>query len=270
MVDVQTPKAEEKAEATADVEAAEASENPEGTLAEDEELYGEDEEYGDDEYFKELTEEVIEQLSKERKEEMTKFDNELKVGKAKVKFGDFNEVEVMVVTLPLFFEAQPDGRPKGNQSDSGNPKGRGSSASNHGAKFREEMPEKVCYEMPTKKMASHLKPLYVSAHFDGIPVCKVLVDTGATVNILPALVMKKLKKSLDELIPIETTVSGFVGDTTRSKGIIPLQIRVGGKVRVTAFFVVEATTHFSALLGRDWIHGSMCPFLDPSNSTILA
>ncbi|CAL2229158.1 unnamed protein product [Prunus armeniaca] len=124
--------------------------------------------------------------------------------------------------------------------------------------LEKKMPEKVCYEMPTKKMASHLKPLYVSAHFDGIPVSKVLVDIGATVNILPASVMKKLKKSSDDLILTETTVSGFVGDTTRSKGIIPLQVRVGGKVRVTTFFVVETTARFSALLGRDWIHESMC------------
>ncbi|KAI5312889.1 hypothetical protein L3X38_042063 [Prunus dulcis] len=119
------------------------------------------------------------------------------------------------------------------------------------------MPEKVCYKMPTKKMASHLKPLYVSAHFDGIPVSKVLVDTRAIVNILLASVIKKLKKSSDALILTETTVSGFVGDTTRSKGIIPLQVRVGGKVRVTTFFMVETTANFSVLLGRDWIHRSM-------------
>ncbi|CAL9000921.1 unnamed protein product, partial [Prunus brigantina] len=27
---------------------------------------------------------------------------------------------------------------------------------------------------------------------------------------------------------------------------------------MTVFFVVETTTLFNALLGRDWIHGSMC------------
>ncbi|CAB4263243.1 unnamed protein product [Prunus armeniaca] len=106
MVDVQTPETEEKAKAMADIKATEASENPKGTLADDEELYGEDEEYSDDEYFEELTEEVMEQLAKEHTEEMAKFENELKVGKAKVKFGDFDEVEAMVITLPLFFEAQ--------------------------------------------------------------------------------------------------------------------------------------------------------------------
>ncbi|CAB4320257.1 unnamed protein product [Prunus armeniaca] len=39
---------------------------------------------------------------------MAKFENELKVGKVKVKFGDFDEVNAMVVTLPLFFEARLD------------------------------------------------------------------------------------------------------------------------------------------------------------------
>ncbi|KAI5316404.1 hypothetical protein L3X38_036111 [Prunus dulcis] len=125
-------------------------------------------------------------------------------------------------------------------------------------RLEKQMSEKVCYEMPTKKMASHLKPLHVSAHFDRIPVSRVLVNTGATVNILPASVMKKLKKSSDEQIPTETTVNGFVGYTTRLKGIIPLQVQVGGKVRMTAFFMVETTAHFSALLGRYWIHESMC------------
>ncbi|CAL9005195.1 unnamed protein product, partial [Prunus brigantina] len=91
-----------------------------------------------------------------------------------------------------------------------------------------------------------------------VPVNKVFVDIGATVHILLTSIMRKLKKDSNELIPIEITVSGFVGDTTTSKGIIPLQVRVGQKVRMTTFFVVETTAHFNALLGRDWIHGSMC------------
>ncbi|CAL2265471.1 unnamed protein product [Prunus armeniaca] len=70
--------------------------------------------------------------------------------------------------------------------------------------------------------------------------------------------MRKLKNGSDELIMTETTVSGFVGDTTTSKGMIPLQVRVGQKVMITVFFVVETPAHLNALLGRDWIHGSMC------------
>ncbi|CAL9020092.1 unnamed protein product, partial [Prunus brigantina] len=245
MVDVKTPEAEEKA----DVEAIEASENSEGILADDEELYGEDEEYGEDEYFEELTEEAMEQLAKERTEEMAKFENELKVGKAKVKFGDFDEVEAMVVTLPLFFEAQP-GQPNSMDGDVFD-------EIESMVQMGEPKEIEVIREIPRAEVA---QPQIVMPSLEKrMPEkVKVLVDTGATVNILPASVMKKLKKSSDELIPTETTVSGFVGDTTRSKGIIPLQVRVGGKIRMTAFFVVETTAPFSALLGRDWIHGSMC------------
>lgn len=39
---------------------------------------------------------------------MTKFENELKTGETKVKFRDFDEVNVIVITLPLFFNARLD------------------------------------------------------------------------------------------------------------------------------------------------------------------
>ncbi|BFG30748.1 hypothetical protein CerSpe_170220 [Prunus speciosa] len=218
----------------------------------------------------------MEQLANECREEITKLESELKTSKTRVKFGDFDEVDAMVVTLPLFFEAQP-GQPNSMKGDvfdevesmvqMGEPKEIEAIREIPKAEVdrpqmvmpgeEKKMPEKVCFEMPTKKMSSHLKPLYVNAHFDGVLVSKVLVDTGTTVNILLASVMRKLKKSSEELIPIETTVSGFVGDTTISKGIIPLQVRVREKVRVIAFFVVETTAHFTALLGKDWIHRNM-------------
>ncbi|KAI5335380.1 hypothetical protein L3X38_025513 [Prunus dulcis] len=267
----------EEAEHTVEEEAKEPLENLKGSAAKDEELYGEDEEYADDEYVEDLSEEAMEHLEKEHNEEMPKFENELKVGKVKVNFGDFDEVNAMVVTLPLFFEARPD-QPNFMDGDVFDevesmvqmegakeievgqeiPKEGNAQPCIMVPKKEEKLPEKVCYEMPTKKICSHLKPLYVGAHFDGVPVRKVLVDTGAMVNILPAAIMMKLKKGSNELISTETTVSAFVGDTTTSKGIIPLHVRVGQKVRMTTFFVVETTAHFNALLGRDWIHGSMC------------
>ncbi|CAB4268257.1 unnamed protein product [Prunus armeniaca] len=99
---------EDQVEHTAQEEAKEPLENLKGSAAEDEELYKDDEEYVDDEYLEDLSEEALEHLEKERNEEMAKFENELKVGKIKVKFGDFDEVNAMVVTLPLFFEARQD------------------------------------------------------------------------------------------------------------------------------------------------------------------
>ncbi|KAM1304566.1 hypothetical protein ACFX2F_022213 [Malus domestica] len=58
----------------------------------------------------------------------------------------------------------------------------------------------------------HLKPLYVTAHIEGYPISKIFVDCGATVNIMPISVMKALRRSNEELIPLGITMSSFVGD----------------------------------------------------------
>ncbi|CAB4279718.1 unnamed protein product [Prunus armeniaca] len=87
MVDAEANMVEKEAEHTVKEEAKEPLENLEGSMAEDEELYGDDEEYADDEYLEDLSEEAMEHLAKERNEEMARFENELKVGKVKVKFG---------------------------------------------------------------------------------------------------------------------------------------------------------------------------------------
>ncbi|KAM1035862.1 hypothetical protein ACFX2J_038872 [Malus domestica] len=104
----------------------------------------------------------------------------------------------------------------------------------------------------------HLKPLYVTAHIEGYPVSKVFVDCGATVNIMPLNIMKALRRSNDELIPLGITMSSFVGDKSQTKGVLPLTVNIAGRTHMTAFFVVDSKTEYNALLGRDWIHQTSC------------
>uniref|UniRef100_A0A2N9IAB2 Reverse transcriptase domain-containing protein n=1 Tax=Fagus sylvatica TaxID=28930 RepID=A0A2N9IAB2_FAGSY len=85
---------------------------------------------------------------------------------------------------------------------------------------------KMVFEKPSKQMTQHLKPLYIKAHMNGRPVNKVLVDNGA------------------------------IREPTLTKGIIPIQIKVGSKVNTAAFFVVNTKSAYNALLGRDWIHSN--------------
>ncbi|CAL2240286.1 unnamed protein product [Prunus armeniaca] len=71
--------------------------------------------------------------------------------------------------------------------------------------------KQLCFSKPTKEMANHLRPLFITANFGGIPIPKVMVDGVGT---------KELK---------------------------------------IAYFVVDTTsTTYNALLGRDWIHQSLC------------
>ena len=104
----------------------------------------------------------------------------------------------------------------------------------------------------------HLKPLYVTAHIEGYPVSKIFVDCGATVNIMPVSVMQALHRSHDELIPSGITMSSFVGDKSRTKGVLPLEVSIAGRNHMTAFFIVDSKTEYNALLGRDWIHQTSC------------
>jgi hypothetical protein len=115
---------------------------------------------------------------------------------------------------------------------------------------------KMVFEKPSKQMTQHLKPLYIKAHMNGRPVNKVLVDNGATVNILPYKMLSKLAKTEEDLTSLDMAVNGFIGEPTLTKGIIPIQIKVGSKVNTTAFFVVNTKSAYNALLGRDWIHSN--------------
>ncbi|CAL8992869.1 unnamed protein product [Prunus brigantina] len=104
----------------------------------------------------------------------------------------------------------------------------------------------------------HLKPLYISAHVEGVPISKVFVDCGATVNVLPCSLMKKLAKTREDLIPSDVVMSSFVGDKSKTVGVLPLEITVADQTRIAAFYVVESSMDYNILLGRDWIHQAGC------------
>ena len=115
------------------------------------------------------------------------------------------------------------------------------------------------FKLPTGDMRHHLKPLYITATFNGIPLSRVLVDNGAAVNIMPFRTLKKLGKERARLIPTSTTIAGFAGESKNAKGIISIRLVIGSVMSDTAFFVIDnLTCKYNALLGRDWIHANGC------------
>ncbi|CAL2254922.1 unnamed protein product [Prunus armeniaca] len=84
-------------------------------------------------------------------------------------------------------------------------------------------------------MANHLRPLFITANFGGIPIPK------------------------KDLIPTRLTVTNFAGGITKTHGILDADVIVGTKKLKIAFFVVDTmSTTYNALLGRDWIHQTLC------------
>ena len=114
----------------------------------------------------------------------------------------------------------------------------------------------MVFSRPSLTIANHLKPIYVTVHLEGVPFKRVLIDGGVAVNVLPYKQMKKMCRSEEDLIPTDLTVSSFSGAITRTHRILPLEVNLGSKQIMLAFFVVDSTSTYGALLGQNWIHQS--------------
>jgi hypothetical protein len=99
----------------------------------------------------------------------------------------------------------------------------------------------------------------VRGHIDGIPITKMLVDGVADVNLIPYSLYKKLGKQDDELVKTNMTLSGVGTDSLiKAKGVTPVELTIGTKTLVDAFFVADVEGNYSLILDRDWIHGNQC------------
>jgi hypothetical protein len=116
---------------------------------------------------------------------------------------------------------------------------------------------RAVFEKP-ENLGAHMKPLFIQGHLDGTPIGHMLVDGGASVNILPLSLFKKLGHVEGDLKRTNLSLSDFAGDPTEAKGIICKEITVGSKTVPTAFFMVDVMGHYIVLLGRDWIHANEC------------
>jgi hypothetical protein len=67
----------------------------------------------------------------------------------------------------------------------------------------------------------------------------MLVDGGASVNILPLSLFKKLGHIEGDLKRTNLSLSGFTGYLTEAKGITCKEVTVGSKIVPMAFFAVD-------------------------------
>jgi hypothetical protein len=116
---------------------------------------------------------------------------------------------------------------------------------------------RAVFEKP-ENPGAHMKPLFITGHLDGTPIGHMLVDGGASVNILPLLLFKKLDHVEGELKCTNLSLSGFAGDPMKVKGIICKEPMVGSKIVHTTFFMVDVKGCYNVLLGQDWIHTNGC------------
>jgi hypothetical protein len=119
-------------------------------------------------------------------------------------------------------------------------------------------PRPVIFEKLREKNYKHLKAPYLKGYINGHPVNKMLVDTGAAVNIMPYSVLGRLGCSAEDLIKTNVTLSDFNGQASEAQDVLNVDPTVGSKTVPTSFFIVSSKSTYTVLLGRDWIHANCC------------
>jgi hypothetical protein len=117
-------------------------------------------------------------------------------------------------------------------------------------------PWPVIFEKPREKSYKHLKALYLKGYINGHPVNKMLVDTGAAVNIMPYSVLRWLGCSAEDLIKTNITLSDVNGQASEVQGVLNVDLTVGSITIPTSFFIISSKSTYTVLLGRDWIHSN--------------
>jgi hypothetical protein len=117
--------------------------------------------------------------------------------------------------------------------------------------------EHAVFEKP-ENLSVHMKPLLIWGHLDGTSIGHMLIDGGASVNILSLLLFKKISHIKGELKCTNLSLSGFAGDPTEVKGIICKELTIRSKTVPTSFFMVDLKGCYNVLLGQDWIHANGC------------
>jgi hypothetical protein len=116
----------------------------------------------------------------------------------------------------------------------------------------------VIFEKPRETSYKHLKALYLKGYINGHPVNKMLVDTGAAINIMPYSVLRRLGRSAEDLIKTNVTLSDFNGQASEAQGVLNVDLTVGSKTVLSSFFIVSSKSTYTVLLERDCIHANCC------------
>jgi hypothetical protein len=78
----------------------------------------------------------------------------------------------------------------------------------------------------------------------------MLIDGG--------IAIKKLGSEDDELVKTNLTLNGVGCNLMEARGIVSMELTIGSKSLVTAFFIVEMQGKYNVILGHNWIHVNRC------------
>ena len=97
------------------------------------------------------------------------------------------------------------------------------------------------------------KPLYVTAFLGASRIKRALVDTGASISILPLPTFDALGILRERIIPESMEVVGIGALQENNLRHVSFDIRAGPIRAPTVMHVMEGNTSYHIILGRPWL-----------------
>ena len=70
--------------------------------------------------------------------------------------------------------------------------------------------------------------------------------------------LRALGRSIGDLIEKERSLLAVTGEISKTLGVFLINIIMSSKTSLSAFFMIDFSANYNALLGRDWIHSNWC------------
>ena len=86
----------------------------------------------------------------------------------------------------------------------------------------------------------------------------MLVDGGASINLMPYTTFRKLGTGPGDLIETDMMLKDFEDNMSTTQGAMNVELTIGSKTLLTTFFVIDGKGSYNLLLGNDWIHANCC------------
>uniref|UniRef100_A0A2N9IBW7 Uncharacterized protein n=1 Tax=Fagus sylvatica TaxID=28930 RepID=A0A2N9IBW7_FAGSY len=100
----------------------------------------------------------------------------------------------------------------------------------------------------------HSDPLVITLKIGNYDVKRVLIDQGSFVEVMYQGLYEKLGLGESDLANFTSPLFGFSGESTTPLGKTTLPVLAGLINLQTEFIVIQASSPYNAIMGRDWLH----------------
>ena len=100
----------------------------------------------------------------------------------------------------------------------------------------------------------HDDALVITLRIGGYDVRRVMVDQGSAAEIMYPDLYKGLSLRAEDLTPYSSPLVSFEGKVIIPKGQIRLPVQTGSVTVEVDFIVVDAFSHYTAIVARPWLH----------------